>query len=142
MPPQNLFPAQWMHATKEVREYLAAMWKLSRSGVTEIRDQDVLSDGYTLEDLRAITLERMNEYLGEEHSFARAWELTQIKAYEEMHPEVVTMKPTEEVRVIADEVVEVKEEVVTEETTADVVASEATEKVANVFDIPHGKKSE
>lgn len=88
MPPERILPAQFMHVSKEIRDYLAAMWKLPRSGITEIRDQDVISDGHTYEDLGAITHEMMNEYIKSEESFARAWELTVMKAYSELHPPV------------------------------------------------------
>lgn len=81
-----------MHISKEVRDYLAAMWKIPQSGITEIRDQTVLSDGHTYDDLSVITLEKMTEYIGSEESFARAWELTVMKAYSELHPPVGVIK--------------------------------------------------
>lgn len=132
MPPQNLLPAQWMHASREVREYLAAMWKLTRSGITEIRDQDVISDGYTLDDLRGITLEKMTEYIGSEETFARAWEITQSKAYSELHPPVGIIQPTEEERIAADEIKGITERVE--------VIEEAGPVPTSVFDIPDEKK--
>jgi hypothetical protein len=91
MPPERILPGQFMHVSKEVRDYLAAMWKIPRSGITEIRDQDVISDGHTYEDLASITHEMMNKFVGSEESFARAWELTVMKAYSELHPPVGTI---------------------------------------------------
>lgn len=88
MPPERILPGQFMHVSKEVRDYLAAMWKIPRSGITEIRDQEVLSDGHTYEDLGVITHEMMNKYIGSEESFARAWELSVMRAYSELHPPV------------------------------------------------------
>lgn len=68
------------------------MWKIPRSGVSEVRDQTVISDGHTYEDLLAITHERMNEYIGSEETFARAWEITVAKAYSELHPPIGVIK--------------------------------------------------
>lgn len=124
MPPTRLLPAQFMHVSKEVRDYIAAMWKLDRSGVSEIRDQDVISDGHTYDDLGKITLELMCEYIGSEESFARAWELTCMRAYSELHPPVGIIDTTKEIREVADEV--------TEEPTP----------IKNAFDISHEEKSE
>lgn len=77
-----------MHLSREIREYLGHMWKIPRSGVSEIRDQEVVSDGHTYEDLSVITLDLMNRYIGSEETFARAWEVTIAKAFSELHPPV------------------------------------------------------
>jgi hypothetical protein len=86
MAPERILPAQFMHITKEVRDYIAAMWKIPQSGITEVRDQYVISDGHTYEDLAVITLDKMCEYIGSRETFARAWELTCAKAYSELYP--------------------------------------------------------
>lgn len=85
-----------MHISKEVRDYIALMWKIPQSGITEIRDQYVISDGHTYEDLVVITLEKMCEYIGSEESFARAWEITCAKAYSELHPPEMVLGDKEE----------------------------------------------
>lgn len=91
MAPERILPAQFMHISKEVRDYIALMWSIPRSGITEIRDQEVLTDGHTYEDLSVITLEKMCEYIGSQETFGRAWELTVAKAYSELHPPVGTI---------------------------------------------------
>lgn len=106
MPEQRILPGQFMHISKEIRDYLALMWKLPRSGITEVRDQDVISDGHTYEDLKHITLERMCEYIGSQETFARAWEVTCAKAYSELHPPVGIIRAAED----ADEVKEIENE--------------------------------
>jgi hypothetical protein len=88
MPIQRLLPQQWMHVSKEIRDYLALMWKVPQSGITEVRDQEIITDGHTYEDLAVITLDRMCDYIGSEESFARAWEVTVAKAHSELHPPV------------------------------------------------------
>ena len=77
-----------MHQPKEIRDYLAQMWKIPRSGIAEIRDQEIISDGHTYEDLKVITHELMTEYIGSEESFLRAWEITVAKAHSELHPPI------------------------------------------------------
>lgn len=103
MPPQRILPGQFMHQPKEIREYLSRMWDLPRSGISEIRDQEVVSDGHTYEDLAVITLQKMTEYIGSEESFARAWELTCMKAHYELHPPVGVIGATKEERIPTDE---------------------------------------
>lgn len=96
MAPERILPQQFMHISKEVRDYIALMWKIPQSGITEIRDQYVISDGHTYEDLAVITLEKMCEYIGSEESFARAWEITCKKAYSELHPPEMVLGNKEE----------------------------------------------
>lgn len=88
MPPQRIFPQQFMHLSHEMRTYFTQMWKIPRSGISEIRDQTVVSDGHTYDDLAVITHELMEEYIGSKESFARAWELSCMKAHSELHPPV------------------------------------------------------
>ena len=100
MPVERLLPAQFMHQPKEIRDYLAAMWKIPQTGITEIRDQDVISDGHTYADLAVITKQLMCDYVGSEESFGRAWELTCAKAHSELHPPVGIIQSEREVETI------------------------------------------
>ena len=97
MPPQRIFPQQFMHLSQEMRTYFTQMWKIPRSGISEIRDQTVISDGHTYEDLAVITHELLNEYIGSEETFARAWEIACMKAYSELHPPVGVIKSRDEI---------------------------------------------
>lgn len=103
MAPERILPAQFMHLNKEMREYFGHMWKLPRTGVTEIRDQEVISDGHTYEDLKVITHELMNSYIGSEESFARAWEISCAKAWSELHPPIGIIKAAEDVDEVENE---------------------------------------
>lgn len=84
----RIYPAIWMSTPKPVRNHLVQVFDLVRTGVTEIRDQDVVSDGYTIDDLKKITLEAMCEYIGSTETFARAWEITVSKVHYELNPPV------------------------------------------------------
>lgn len=64
MKPQ-LTITQWVALPLEVRNKIVEIFKLPRSGHTEvINNQYVVSDGYTHEDLANLTEEKMQEYLG------------------------------------------------------------------------------
>lgn len=97
MPVQRLLPGQLMQITREVREYLYLMWKIPKSGITEVLNESVIADGHTYDDLAVITLEKMCEYIGSEESFGRAWELTCAKAYADLHPPIGMIKGAEQV---------------------------------------------
>lgn len=84
----QIFPQVWIHLSKEVRAHLVKVFSLVRSGVTEVRDQEVISDGFTVDDLKQITLEKMNKYIGSVETFPRAWEITLSKVYSELNPPV------------------------------------------------------
>ena len=94
---ERLTPSQWMQQPLEIRTYLSQMWKIPYSGVTEIRDQTVLSDGHSYDDLKRVDLETMNTYIKSEETFGRAWELTCARAYSDLHPpEKMIQKPLED----------------------------------------------
>lgn len=82
----QIYPQVWISLPKEVRNHLVKVFGLTRSGVTEVVDQTVVSDGHSVEDLMGITLEKMVVYIGSEETFGRAWELTLAKTHSELHP--------------------------------------------------------
>ncbi len=88
----NIYPQMWLALPKAIRNLLAERFEIPRTGVTEIRDQDVVSDGYTGEDLQHITLEKMNAYIGSEETFGRAWEITIAKAHAELNPPIAEIQ--------------------------------------------------
>jgi hypothetical protein len=88
MPIDAILPQQWMHVPRETREKIATDFNVGRSGVTEIRDSEVITDGRSREDLSILTAEAMSEYVGSEESFGRLWELTIAKAHAELHAPV------------------------------------------------------
>lgn len=84
---------QWMLLDIQVKQKLISVFGIVKSGYSEIRDNIVVTDGYTQEDLKKITLEKMNEYIGsEETSFLRAWEVTLSKVNFELNPPVGELK--------------------------------------------------
>lgn len=85
---EHIYPQIWLSLPKETKEELIKVFGIQRTGVTEIVDQRVVSDGYTEKDLEVISLDKMNEYIGSHETFVRAWEITLAKIYSELHPPV------------------------------------------------------
>jgi hypothetical protein len=82
----HIYTHIWMLVPHEERQVLVEAFDLSKSGRTEVRDSDVITDGYTNDDLAAITAERMAAYVGSDEPFMRLWELTVAKARSIVHP--------------------------------------------------------
>ena len=95
----NNIPSQlWMLLDKPIRTHHAAVFEIPMTGVREIIDDRVISDGYSNKDLESVTIEKMTAYIGSEETFPRAWEMTCEKAKNEVYPVVA-----EEVFSMADE---------------------------------------
>lgn len=84
----RVVPQLFMLLKREEREHLSKVFNLPKTGVAEIKDQELVSDGHTMEDLGHITAERMAEYVGSNDTFARLWELTLAKVHSELNPPV------------------------------------------------------
>ena len=98
----QILPQLWMLVPKAERDYIAEVFSLTRAGITEVKDQEVITDGYTANDLAGITLEKMTVFIGSEETFPRAWELTVAKAHSVINPPV---------GIIASKVAEIEQEI-------------------------------
>lgn len=85
---EQVLPNLWMLLSHEERNHLAEVFDVKKTGVSEVRDNQLISDGYRFEDLAVITREKMAEYVGSEDTFPRLWELTCAKAQFELNPPV------------------------------------------------------
>jgi hypothetical protein len=100
----RIHPTQWVTLPIELRDQIARDFHVLRTGVSEIRDQTLISDGRTMEDLAVINSETMSAYVGSEADFPRLWELTVAKArsilnppvgvISELEPELPAIEPT------------------------------------------------
>lgn len=88
MDTDRIAPQQWMIVPRETRERLVSVFNIGKSGITEVHNENVVTDGRTVDDLRAITSDVMAEYVGSSASFFRLWELSIAKAYSELHSPV------------------------------------------------------
>lgn len=88
---------QWMKLSRPVREKLSELFGLERTGISEIRDDEVISDGFSDYDLQGITKEKMCEITGLpcELSFSSLWEVITVKITNDFHP--LTTENKEEV---------------------------------------------
>ena len=85
----------WIALDKKVRQHLAKVFGLVPTGIAEIRDQTVVSDGYTNSDLERINGTKMSEYVGGgAETFARLWELTLAKVKYELNPPIDLNPPS------------------------------------------------
>ncbi len=85
----KVYHPHWINLDRDIRDHLRKVFSVGKSGITEVRDQTLITDGTTNEDLaHAFTLPAMCKYIGSEETFPRAWEITVSKAKYEVHPPV------------------------------------------------------
>lgn len=53
----------WLEVKREVRDKIATIMSMSRNGATEVAGGRVICDGFTNDDLKGITVEKMQKYL-------------------------------------------------------------------------------
>lgn len=89
---ERVYQQMWIDLPQETRNHLVKVFDIPRSGITEIRDQSVVSDGHTNNDLLSITAEKMAAYVGSPIGaldFARLWTITLSKVKYELNPPVL-----------------------------------------------------
>ena len=92
---ERIYQHSWISYPKEVRERLTKIFFIPTSGVAEIKDQEVLSDGKTNTDLLVITKDKLISYVGESADFPTLWEKTLAKVDLELHPLPTPPEPVE-----------------------------------------------
>lgn len=78
----------WLDLPREIRDHLMKVFGIIKTGVAEVRDQTVVSDGVTNDDLSVISDAKMTEYVGSVEEFHKLWQLTVSKANYELHPPI------------------------------------------------------
>lgn len=76
----RIFIPQWMLLEKPVRDQLAKDFNIPQSGIIEIRNEEVLTDGKTNQDLEAITKEKLVEYCKQDGEFSFLFNIAVKKA--------------------------------------------------------------
>ena len=61
---ERLTPGQWLMIPQDIRNKLVQLFSIPRSGYMDVRNLEVVSDGYTFDDLKAITTDKLKEYTG------------------------------------------------------------------------------
>lgn len=93
---EKIYQQHWIDLPQETRSHLVKVFGIPRTGITEIRDQTVVSDGHTNTDLEAITADKMSAYVGSEIDsldFSRLWTITLSKVKFELHPPTLEIQP-------------------------------------------------
>ena len=91
----QVYAQNWMILPRDLRRHLALVFKIVPTGITEVKDNVVISDGFTNDNLKLIDAVKMAEYLKvplDMYDFAKLWELTLGHANHELHPVVVNME--------------------------------------------------
>ena len=135
---EHVVVQQWMLLSKEMRDLIAREFDLKRTGITEICDERVVTDGFSNNDLAFLTKENMSAWVGSDETFHRAWELTIAKARSILNPPVFEIKPEGE---IVDVVPTIEEEPSVKEEPKTITNEEgATATVVEVTPIKHETK--
>lgn len=73
----KLYPHMWMTLPAEIKKVLIEEFKIKKTGVSEIFNEQVKSDGYTLDDLKVINIESMMKYVDTNtfYAFPYLWEM-------------------------------------------------------------------
>lgn len=104
---EKVYTQEWVELPHEFRVKLAAVFGITKTGISEVRDQTLISDGTTMDDLKVITKEAMAEYTGSdpEDSFSHLWEVTLSKVKYELHPPTIEIGvgPVEELKEVTEE---------------------------------------
>lgn len=109
----RVYQQHWISLPKEIREHLAVKLGVEKNGITEVRDETVISDGRTNNDLSVITQEKLEQYTWKKDlSFADLWNSAINQAEIELSPKL-NEKPVEK-----EVEKEVLEEIINDETDA------------------------
>ncbi len=130
----NVPPQLWMLLSRELRSFLAEKFNVVKTGPAEIRDQEVVSDGYTVQDLSVMSLEKLCNYIGKTETFPTAWELTVAKAKEEMNPPLKTESAVAEIINVEDDITlssSLTEELVVPQQVAEIIKTQSNETKKN-----------
>jgi len=95
---ERLYQNQWMSLPREIRLWLRAMFDIPQTNVVEVRDNTVLTDGVTNDDLKAITLEKLKEFTKQEGTFAQLFEIVTQKLQFELAVQNGSITKLEEVK--------------------------------------------
>ncbi len=108
--PPLISTTTWLMIKSDTRNYMRRIFQIPKSGYTEVFDGMVLCDGTMLEDLYALTTEKMQEYLDSKETDFHKLLNSVIEKIEA--PEIVHIVPTDDsVIATVNNVTEYKEDV-------------------------------
>lgn len=84
----------WVSLPNEVRYRIRAIFNIPRSSNTVVNDGAIETDGTTYEDFKALTIEKMQEYLGStDTDFHKLFDEVVAKVNDELYPKVAVVAP-------------------------------------------------
>lgn len=102
----KVYTQHWIELDKPIREKLRELFSVGRSGITEVRDQTLISDGTTNEDLNeAFTQSTLEAFMGHGDTFPHLWIATVKKVTDIVYPPATVPTP-EPLEVVEDTVKE------------------------------------
>lgn len=86
----------WCSLSNEVRSRFRSVFNIPRSRSTEVNDGVIISDGTTYDDLKNLTVEKMQKYLNDELiDFHKLFDKTLAKITDELiNPKVIISSET------------------------------------------------
>ncbi len=97
-----MYPSEWLRLPMTTRARLAEIFGIPRSKGTIVEDNEVVSDGYTIEDLQNITVQKMKVYLDSDlDEFVPLLDQVIARIDDETEPEV-TDEPVDENQIMID----------------------------------------
>lgn len=77
----QIYIPYWMSLSKETRNKLIVIFSVPKTGVVEVINETVLTDGHNNIDLEVITIDKLKAYTGQlKGTFAELWEMAVEKA--------------------------------------------------------------
>jgi len=61
---ERLTSSQWIQLPQDIRNKLVELFNIPRTGYIDVRNMQVVSDGYTDNDLKTITVDKLKAYTG------------------------------------------------------------------------------
>ena len=94
----------WVSLPNDVRRKIHSLFSIPWSSATEVNDGQIVSDGTTHEDLKILTIEKMQKYLNEASTdFHKLFDMLVAKVNDEIknpRKEEVVVSSTDSVNVI------------------------------------------
>ena len=81
---------QWLELPRGMREQLVKLFNIPKHGHSVVHGGKILADGYTNQDLQAITIEKINSYLGTSYE-----EIDILKAFNQLVEKLIQPNGTE-----------------------------------------------
>ena len=77
----------WVSLSQEVRNKIRGIFNIPRSGNVMVNDGRIETDGTTFDDFKVLTVEKMQEYLGDTSTdFHKLFDSVVAKVKEELNP--------------------------------------------------------